>query len=96
MLFYYRVMTYEQLTAAAEAEARSLRTITREDGSSFQTVKGYGSASHGRFQVYVVPVEQRTRRMQAHYRFTFYVQDFSGKFRRTTEAAFRAALELAG
>jgi hypothetical protein len=76
-----------QLIEAAELVATTPRTVTREDGSTFRSAPGCGSCTEGRFQVYVVPVRQRTRAMKAHFRATFYLDG-----RKTSRAAFAAAL----
>jgi hypothetical protein len=77
--------TTEQVIDEAIADSQTLETITRADGTSFLSQKNYGYGTDGRFQVYVVPVQQRTKAMRPHYRVTFYVDN-----KRTNKAAFLA------
>lgn len=62
----------EQLIEAAQNDARSIHTVTRGDGTTFQGPKNYGYADDGALQVYVVPVTARTVARQEHFRATFY------------------------
>ncbi len=64
----------------AEAEAK----ITPRDS--------YASYTDGNFQVYLVPVSQRTRAMKAHYRVTYYLKNQCGDWKRTAKASFLETL----
>lgn len=85
----------EQLVGAAKQDAETLKTVTRNDGTSFTTLKGYGIATDDTetFQVYVVPVQQRTRAMREHYRVTFYLRNEWGEWKRTSRDGFVAAVK---
>jgi hypothetical protein len=85
----------DNLIAAAEADVMTVRTITREDGSTIQFPKGYGIANDGPFHVHVVPVQQRTRIMRSHYRVTFSLRNASGELKRVNKAAFMVAIAAA-
>lgn len=73
----------QRLIEQAKAEADALVTITRADGTTFTGRRNYGCADNGTVQVYVIPVEQRTRAMRAHYRATFY-KNVAGQWERIT------------
>jgi hypothetical protein len=77
----------ENLIGAARCDLLRLRTITRGDGSTFESIGCYGIAREAQYSVYVVPVTARTRPMKEHYRATFYVAD-----KRVSRAAFEQAL----
>lgn len=53
--------------------------------------ESYASYSDGNFQVYLVPVSQRTRAMKAHYRVTYYLRNQCGEWKRTSKAQFLEA-----
>jgi hypothetical protein len=67
------------MIAAAEekAVATNSRYVTFEDGI---------------FQVYLTPVEQRTRAMQAHSRVSYYILR-DGQYRRTSKEIFLKEME---
>jgi len=76
------ISTAQRLRAMIEAaEAKII-----EKDSNYQT------AEDGRFQVYLTPVEQRTRSMEPHYRVGYYLL-VDGKWKRTNKAAFVAEME---
>jgi len=84
--------TLEQLIDAAIAKALEIRTVTREDGSTFQACWKRGSADNGVVQAYVVPVTARTMPKREHFRATFYLMQ-NGQWKRTNRAAAEAALK---
>lgn len=84
----------ERLIAEAEQKATEVVTITRCDGTTYCAPRNYGSAVDGRFQVYVVPVQQRTTIRQSHYRATYYLMGDEGTFKRVSRAAFAQAATL--
>lgn len=82
-------MTIDQMIEAAQQDARTIRTVTRCDGTTCQGPKNYASVVDGTRQVYVVPVTARTVARQEHYRATFYLLR-DGKWKRVSRAAFAA------
>lgn len=81
----------DSLIETAINRATEIVTITRCDGSTYQGARNYGSAEDGEFQVYVVPVEQRTRAQKPHYRSTFYLM-MGGQYRRVSRSTFVAKM----
>jgi hypothetical protein len=69
------ISTIDQMIEKAEQEAAKPNSW------------GYGIYSEGNFQVYLVPAEQRTRRMRSHYRAT-YLKNEAGDWKRTNRADF--------
>jgi hypothetical protein len=54
----------------------------------------YATFEDGRFQVYVTPVEQRTRAMRQHFRVGYYMDKAgTGNWKRTNKKDFLAAME---
>ena len=82
----------ERLIAEAIAKAETPVEITRADGSTYTGYRAHQTAEDGDFQVYVIPVEQRTRAMKAHYRVTYYLK-VDGRFKRMSRTALLAAGE---
>lgn len=56
------------------------------------TKQTYQTAEDGKFQVYVTPVNQRTRAMKAHFRVGYYME-VAGVWKRTNKATFLQAME---
>lgn len=83
----------QKLTDKAMAKIGTKHTITLQDGATRQiTETGYVTAEDGDFQVYVVPAQQRTRRMREHLRVTFYTME-SGHWKRCSKNAFVAKMD---
>jgi hypothetical protein len=78
----------QKLTDEAMAKIGTKYTITLQDGTTRQiTETGYVTAEDGDFQVYIIPAQQRTRRMREHLRVTFYTLE-SGSWKRCSKDAF--------
>jgi hypothetical protein len=83
----------QRLTDEAMAKIGTKYTITLQDGSTREiTNTGYVTAEDGDFQAYIIPAEQRTRRMREYLRVTFYMIE-SGKWKRCSEDAFVARMD---
>jgi hypothetical protein len=83
----------QRLTDEAMAKIGTKYTITLQDGSTREiTNTGYVTAEDGDFQVYIIPAEQRTRRMREHLRVTFYTME-SGSWKRCSKDAFVAKMD---
>lgn len=78
----------QKLTDEAMAKIGTKYTITLQDGATRELTRtGYVTAGNGDFQVYVIPAQQRTRRMREHLRVTFYTME-SGSWKRCSKDAF--------
>ena len=83
----------QRLTNEAMAKIATKHTVAFLDGATRQiTETGYVTAGDGGFQVYIIPAQQRTRRMREHLRVTFYTLE-SGRWKRCTKAAFVAKMD---
>jgi hypothetical protein len=80
----------QRLIEQAIAETQRVITITRCDGSTYQGTSSYATATEGRFQVYVIPVERRASSRRPHVRVTYYLDNKRVK-REVFEAAVAAA-----
>ena len=85
--------TTERLIERANAVLSTPVTVVRSDGSKYDSCPSYAVASDGDFQVYLVPVQQRTKAMRDHYRVTYYFR-VDGAWKRTNRASFMLAMEI--
>jgi hypothetical protein len=83
----------QKLTHEAMAKIGTKYTSTLQDGASRELTRtGYVTAEDGDFQVYIIPAQQRTRRMREHLRVTFYTME-SGRWKRCSKDAFVAKMD---
>ena len=82
----------QKLTDKAMAKIGTKYTITLQDGATRRiTEPVYVTAEDGDFRVYVIPAQQRTRRMREHLRVTFYTIE-SGRWKHCGKDAFVAKM----
>jgi hypothetical protein len=93
------VTTEQKITALVDLAILKAQTpvlITKGDGSTYMGCQTHQSATDGDFQVYVIPVEQRSTVRKSHYRVTYYLRADGGQFKRVTRIAFIAAMDQKG
>lgn len=72
---------------------RLQKMIEAAEAKMIATNSRYQTAEDGQFQVYLTPVEQRTRRMKAHCRVGYYMNLDGQSWSRVSKAFFIRSME---
>ena len=84
------VMNVITMSTTTQQRIKNLIAAAMEDAGNQRFAEGL--AKDGRFWIFAIPVQQRTRPMRNHFRLAFYLHDGT-RLHRTNRADFEKAME---